>query len=94
MGGGGRNSPPVPSPPRCGIVPPAPPPGWADGDNGDRGARAAARGYAGNGDPLKNDDAAAAAVIGKANDAGQENNDHGGNDGDDNKDDDKWGRGA
>ncbi len=53
MGGGGRNGPPVPSPPRCGAVPPAPPPGWADGDNGDRGARAEARGNAGNGNLKK-----------------------------------------
>jgi hypothetical protein len=63
--GGGRNSPPVPSPPRCGAVPPALPPGWADGDNGDHGTRAVARGNAGNGNPLGNNDAATAAIAGK-----------------------------
>ncbi len=94
MGGGGRNGPLVPSPPRCGTVPPAPPPGRAVGDNGDHGARAEACGNAGDGDPLKNNDAAAAPVAGEADDAGQENDDHGGDDGDDDEDDDKWGRGA
>jgi hypothetical protein len=92
--GNGRNGPPVPLPPRCGAVPPAPPPGWADGDNGDHGTHAAARSNASDGNPLGNDDAATAAVIGKADNAGQENDDHGGDDGDDDKNDDKWGRGA
>jgi hypothetical protein len=92
--GGGCNGPPVPSPPRCGAVPPAPPPGRADGDNGDHGARAAACGNAGNGDLLRNNDAATAAVAGKADNAGQENDDHGDDDGDNDKNDDKWGRGV
>jgi hypothetical protein len=94
MGGGGRNGPPVPLLPRCSAVPPAPPPGWADGDGGDRGTHAAARGNAGDGEPLRNDDATVTAVAGKADDAGQENDDRGGNNGDDDEDDDKWGRGA
>jgi hypothetical protein len=89
-----RNGPPVSLPPRCGAVPPAPPPGWADSDGGDRGACAAACGNAGNGNPLRNDDAAATAVAGKADNLGQENNDRGGNNRDDDKDDDKWGRGT
>jgi hypothetical protein len=84
----------VPSPPRCGIVPPAPLPGWANGDNGDDSARAAACGNAGNGNPLRNDNATVAGIVGKADNAGQENN-HRGRDGRDNgKEDDKWGRGA
>ncbi len=74
--------------------PPPPPPGWAEGDNGDDGARAAARGDAGNGNPLGNNDAAAAAFAGEADNAGQENNIHGGDNGDNDKDDYKWGRGA
>ncbi len=94
MGSGGRNGPPVLSPPRCGAVTPAPPPGRADGDNGDRGARAVARGNAGDGNPLKNNNAAAAAVAGEADDAGQENDNHGGDDGDNDEDNDKWERGA
>jgi hypothetical protein len=94
MGGGGCNGPPVPLPPRCGAVPPASPPGWADGDHGDRGTCAAARGNAGNGNPLRNNDAAASAVAGKADNVGQENDDRGGDNGDNNRDDDKWGRGA
>jgi hypothetical protein len=93
-GGGERNGSPVLLPPRCGAVPPAPPPGWADGDDGDYSARAAARGNAGDGDPLGNDNAAATAVAGKADDAGQEKDDHGCDNGDDDKNDDKWGRGA
>ncbi len=91
---GGCNGPPVPLLPRCGAVPPAPPPRWADSDNGDHGAPAAAHGNAGDGNPLRNDDAATAAVAGKADDAGQENNDRGGDDGDNDKNDNKWGRGA
>jgi hypothetical protein len=70
MGGGGRNSPPVPSPPRCGAVPPATPPGWADGDDGDHGAHAAAHGDAGNGNPIRNNDTVAAVIAGKADNAG------------------------
>ncbi len=94
-GGSGKcNGPPVPSPPRCGAIPPAPPPGWADGDDGDDGACAAAHGNAGNGNPLGNDDAAAVAVACEADNAGQEKDDHGGNNGDDNEDNDKWGRRA
>jgi hypothetical protein len=93
-GGGRRNGPLVPSPPRCGAVPPAPPPGQANGDDGDYSARTAARSDAGDGDPLGNDDAAAAAVTGEADDAGQENDDHGSDDGDDDKNDNKWGRGT
>jgi hypothetical protein len=93
MGSSGRNGPPVPSPPRCGAVPPALLPERADGDNGDCGAHAAARGNAGNGNPLKNDDAAAAAIAGKADDVGKEN-DNRSDDGDDNEDNDKWERGA
>ncbi len=92
--GGGRNGPPVPSPPRCGADPPAPPPGRADGDNGDHGARAAAHDNASNGDPLGNDNATTAAIASEADDVGQENNDRGGDDGDDDKNDDKWGRGT
>jgi hypothetical protein len=53
-----------------------------------------ARGNAGDGDPLGNDNATTAAVAGKADDAGQENNVHGSDNGDDDKDDDKWGRGV
>ncbi len=94
MGSGRRNDPPVPSLTRCGAIPPALPPGWADGDDGDRGARAAARSDAGDGDPLRNDDAAAAAVAGKADNARQENNNRSSGNGDDEEDDDKWGRGA
>ncbi len=85
---------PGPSTPRCGAVPPTLPPGWADGDDGDRGARAAAHGNAGNGNPLRNNDTANAAAAGKVDDAGQENNDRGGDDGDDDEDNDKWGTGA
>jgi hypothetical protein len=81
-------------PPRCGAVPPALPPGWAKGDNGDHDARAAARGNAGSGNPLGNNDAATAAIAGEADNAGQENHDRGGDNGDDNKNDNKWGRGA
>jgi hypothetical protein len=92
--GNGCNGPPVPLPPRCSAAPPALPPRRADSDDGDCGARAVAHGNAGNGDPLRNDDAAAAAIAGKADDVGQENHDQGGDDGDDDKDDDKWGRGA
>jgi hypothetical protein len=92
--GGGRNGPPVPSPRRCGIVPPAPLPGRADGDNGDHGARAAARGNAGNGNPLGNDDAATVAVAGKTENVGQENDDRGSDDGDNDENNDKWGRGT
>ncbi len=65
-----------------------------DGDNGDHGACAAARGNASDGDPLGNDDATTAAIAGEADDAGQENGDRGGDDGDDDEKDDKWGRGA
>ena len=83
MGGGGRNGPLVPSPPRCGTVPPALLPGRADGEDGDDGTRAAACGNAGDGDPLGKDNAAAAVVAGKADDAGQENDNRGG----DNRDD-------
>jgi hypothetical protein len=92
--GGGRNCPPMPLPPRCGAVPPAPPPGRADGDKGDHGARAAARSNAGNGNPLGNDNPTTAAIAGEADNAGQENNDCGGDDGDNDKNDNKWGRGA
>jgi hypothetical protein len=92
--GSGRNGPPVPLPPRCGTVPPALPSGQANGDDSDHGARAAACGDAGNGNPLGNDNNAAVAVPGKVNDAGWENDNRGGDDGDDNKNDDKWGRGA
>ncbi len=81
-------------PPRCGTVPPAPPPGQANGDNGDHGAHAAARGNAGNGDPLRNNDAVTAAIASKADNAGQENNDRGNDNGDNYKNDNKWGRGA
>jgi hypothetical protein len=84
----------VPSPPRCSAVPPAPPPGRAVGDNGDHGARAAACGNAGDGNPLGNNNAATAAVTGKADDAGQENDNRGGDNGDDDENDDKWGRSA
>jgi hypothetical protein len=85
--------------PRCCLPPgaapsPPPPPGRANGDNGDHGARAAARGNAGNGNPLRNDNAVAAAITGKADDAGQENNDCSSDDRDNDKNDDKWGRGA
>ncbi len=93
-GGGKRNGSPVPSPPRCVAVPPALLPGRAEGDDGDHGARAVACGNAGNGNPLGNDDAATAAIAGKADNVGQENNDHGGDDGDDDKNNDKWRRGA
>jgi hypothetical protein len=94
-GGGKRNGPPVPSPPRCGAIPPALPPGRADGDDGDDGARAVACGNAGDSGPLGNNNAATAATVaGKADDARQENDNHGGNNGDNNKDNDKWGRGA
>jgi hypothetical protein len=92
--GGRHNSPPVPSPPRCGTVPPTPPPVRADGDDGDHSARAAAHGNTGDGNPLGNNNAAATAIAGKADNTGQENDDHGGDDGDDDKNDDKWGRGA
>jgi hypothetical protein len=92
--GGGHNSPPVPAPPRCGAVPPALPPGRADGDNGDHGACAAARSNAGDGDHLGNDDTATTAVAGKADNAGQENDNRGSDDGDDDKNNDKCGRGA
>jgi hypothetical protein len=94
MGGGGRNGPPVPSPPRCGAVPPATLPGRSEGDDGDCGACAAAHGNAGNGNPLRNDNAATAAITSKADDVGQENNDCSGNNGDDDEDNDKWGRGT
>jgi hypothetical protein len=95
-GGGHRNGEP---PGRLSQIPwpeppPPPPPGRADGDNGVHGTHAAARGNAGNGDPLGNDAAAAATVAGKVDNAGQENNDRGGDDGGDNKNDNKWGRGA
>ena len=90
----GRNGPPLPLPPRCGAVPPAPPPGQANGDNGDHGTCGAACGNAGNGDPLGNNNAATTAVAGEADNSGQENNDCGGDDGDDNENNDKWGRGA
>jgi hypothetical protein len=93
-GGGRRNSPPVLLPPRCGAVPPALPPGQADSDNGDHSARAAARGDAGDGDPLGNDDTTPATIAGKADNAGKENDNRGSDDGDDDKNDDKWGRGA
>jgi hypothetical protein len=92
--GGRRNCSPVPSPLRCSAVPPALPPGRADGDDGDHGACAAARGNAGDGDPLGNDNAAAAAIASEADNAGQENNDCGGDDGDNDENNDKWGRGA
>ncbi len=84
----------MPSPPRCGGNPPAPLPGRADSDNGNEGARTAARSNAGDGDPLRNDNAATAAIAGEADNAGQENNDRSGDNEDDNKDNDKWGRGA
>ena len=84
----------MPLPPRCSTAPPAPPPGWADGDDGDHSTCAAARGDAGDGDPLGNENAAAAAVAGEADDTGQENDDRGGEDGDDDENDNKWGRGA
>ncbi len=94
-GGSGRhNGPPVPLPPQCGAIPPGPLPGRTDGDNGDHGARAAARGDAGNGDPLRNDNPTAAAITGKADNIGQENNDCSGDNGEDNKNVNKWGRGA
>jgi hypothetical protein len=93
-GGSRRNGPLVPSLPRCGTIPPTLPPGRADGDDGDDGARTAARGDAGNCDPLGKDNAAAAAASGEADDMGQENNDRGSEGGDDYKDNDKWGRGA
>jgi hypothetical protein len=80
--------------PQVRCCPPRPAPGRTDGDDGDRGARAANCGNAGDGDPLRNDNAAAAAVAGEADDAGQENDDRGSDDGDDDEDDDKWGRGA
>jgi hypothetical protein len=60
-------------------------------ENRDHSARAAARGNAGDGDPLGKNDAA---VAGKADDGGQENDDRGGDDGDDDENGDKWGRGA
>ncbi len=86
----------VPLPPRCGAVPPAPPPGRADGDDGDHSARVAARSDTGDGDPLRKDDAAAAtaAVAGKEDNVGEENDDRGGDDGDNDMNDDKWGRGT
>jgi hypothetical protein len=93
-GSGGHDGPPVPSLPRCGAVPPAPPPGRADGDDGDHGARAAARSNAGNGNPLRNNDPATAAIAGEAEDMGQENDNCGGDDGDDDKNNDKWRRGV
>jgi hypothetical protein len=69
-------------------------PGRVNGDDGDDGARAAARGDAGYGDPLGNNAAAATAVACKADDVGQENDDRGGNNGDGDEDNDKWGRGT
>jgi hypothetical protein len=84
--GCGCNGPPVPSPPRCDAIPPAPPPGRADGNNSDHSARAVARSNAGDGDPLGN--TATAAISGKVDNAGQENNDCSGDDGNDNKNDD------
>ncbi len=92
--GGKRNGPPVPSPPRCGTVPPTPPPGQADSDYGDDGASAAARSDTGNGNPLRKKDVTAVAIAGKVDDAGQENNNRSSNNGDDDEDDEKWGRGA
>ncbi len=92
--GGGRNGSPVMLPPRCGAIPLAPPPGWADGDDGDHGTRAVARSNAGDGDPLRNNNATASANAGEADDAGMENNDHGSDNGDNDKNNDKWGRGA
>jgi hypothetical protein len=88
-GGGGRNGPPVPLPHRCGAVRPAPPLRQADGDNGDHGARAAAHGDAGNGNPLRNNTAAATAVAGKVDNAGQETDNCGGDNGDDDENNDK-----
>jgi hypothetical protein len=86
-----RRSPNAIAPQVCGTVPPALLPGQADGNDG---ARVAACGNASNGNPLRNDDAATAAVTGKADNAGQENNDCGSNDRYDDRDEDKWGRGA
>ncbi len=62
--------------------------------DGDHGARAAACGNAGNGDPLRNNNAATAAIASEADNVGQENNNRGGDDGDDNMNNDKWGRGT
>ncbi len=92
--GGGRNGLLMPLPPRCGVVLPAPLPGRADGDDGDHGARAAARSDAGNHGPLRNNDAAPATVAGEADDAEQENNDCGSDDGDDDEDNNMWGMGT
>ncbi len=80
--------------PSCCTVPPTPPPGRADGEDGDQGTCAAACGNTGDGNPLGNNDSSAAAIAGKADDVGQENNDRCGDNGDDNKNDNKWGRGA
>jgi hypothetical protein len=92
--GGGRNGPPVPLPRRCGFSPPAPLPGRANGDNGDHGACAAARGNAGDGDPLGNNNAATAAVAGEAEDTGQKKDNRGSDNGDNDKNNNKWGRSA
>jgi hypothetical protein len=55
----------------------------------------AARGNARDGNLLRNnDDVAAAIVIGKGDNAGQEDNNPGGNSGEDNKDNGKWWRGT
>ncbi len=63
--------------------------------DGNNGAHTAAYGNTRNGNPIRNDDAAAATAIArKVDDVGQENDDCGGDDGDNNKDDNKWGRGA
>jgi hypothetical protein len=79
---------------KCSAVLTSPPPGRADSDDGDHGTHAAACGDAGNGDPLKNNNAAAATVAGKADNVGQENNDRGGDNRNNDENDDKWGRGA
>ncbi len=84
----------MPSPLRCGAVPTAPPPGQANSDNNDDGARVAACGNAGYGDSLGSNNAAAAAVADEADNTGQENDDCSGNNGDNDEDADKWGRGA
>jgi hypothetical protein len=81
--------------PQCRRPPgaaPSPPPRHPDRPTD--GARAAARGDAGNGDPLRNDTAAVVALAGKADNVGQENDDCGGDNRDDDKNNDKWGRGA
>jgi hypothetical protein len=78
-------------PPGAVLSPHAPLPGWASGNDG---TRAVAHGNAGNGDPLGNNSAAAAAIYGKVDNVGWENDNCGSNNKDNNKDIDKWGRRA